>query len=69
MVAVPTSGSVVPSLQLTVTWVTVLLLVTVHVAVTLCPTRAGFGDNAGLETVGTGPVVTVIRNGVLALPA
>jgi len=61
--------SVVPSPQLTVTWVTVVWLVTVHEAVTLCPTRAVLGVNVGLDTVGTAPVVTVIVNGVLALPA
>jgi len=61
--------SVVPSPQLTVTWVTVVWLVTVHEAVTLCPTRAVLGDNAGVETVGTAPLVTVIVNAALVLPA
>lgn len=65
-VAVPATVSVTPSPQLTVTWVTVVLLATVNVADTCCPTIAGLGDSAGVDTTGTFPLVTVIGKAVLA---
>lgn len=61
--------SVVPSLQFTVSEVTVVPLDTVKVTVTCWPTRAGLGDRAGVDTTGTFPLVTVIGKAVLALVA
>ena len=67
--AVVARVSVVPSPQLTVSDVTVVLLVTVNVAVTCWPTNAVLGDRVGPVMDGTPPAVTVIVNAVLVLPA
>jgi hypothetical protein len=58
-VAVPARLSVVPSLQLTVTPDTPVLLDTLKVTVTVCPVLAGLGETPLIVTAGASGAATL----------